>query len=94
MPYISKKARSELPPYEYVATTPGELNFLVTRLCDDFIRQMGGLSYGNVNTAVGALECAKLELYRRVAAPYEDKKAESNGDVYSPETLGQPGLTS
>ena len=28
------------------------------------------------------LECAKLELYRRVAAPYEDEKIDQNGDVY------------
>jgi hypothetical protein len=41
-----------------------------------------GLSYKNINQAIGALECAKLELYRRVAAPYEDKKALINGDVY------------
>ena len=93
MPYISKKMRKELPPYEFVATTPGELNFLVTRLCDDYLRQQGGISYTAVNTVVGALECAKMELYRRVAVPYEDSKIEANGDVYSPETLGQPGLT-
>jgi hypothetical protein len=24
-----------------------------------------------------------MELYRRIAAPYEDKKCEENGDVYS-----------
>lgn len=32
--------------------------------------------------ALGALECCKLEFYRRVAAPYEDSKIISNGDVY------------
>ena len=32
---------------------------------------------------VGVLECAKLELYRRLAAPYEDLKIEDNGDVYN-----------
>ena len=32
---------------------------------------------------MGALECAKLELYRRVAAPYEDVKIMENGDVYT-----------
>ena len=31
---------------------------------------------------IGVLECAKLELYRRVAAPYEDDKIDENGDVY------------
>jgi hypothetical protein len=30
----------------------------------------------------GALECCKLEFYRRVAVPYEDQKIKSNGDVY------------
>lgn len=29
------------------------------------------------------LECAKLELYRRVVAPYEQQKLELNGDVYT-----------
>jgi hypothetical protein len=32
--------------------------------------------------AVGAIECCKLEFYRRVAAPYEDRKIKTNGDVY------------
>jgi hypothetical protein len=27
------------------------------------------------------LECAKLELYRMIAAPYEDKKRLANGPV-------------
>jgi len=40
------------------------------------------LRYQNINDLLGALEGAKLELYRRVAAPYEDEKVESNGDVY------------
>ena len=37
----------------------------------------------NLNAIIGALECAKLELYRRVAAPYEDDKIIENGDVYT-----------
>jgi len=28
------------------------------------------------------LECSKMELYRRIAAPYEDDKSRLNGDVY------------
>ena len=32
---------------------------------------------------IGALECAKLELYRRIAAPYEDTKIQENGEVYT-----------
>lgn len=30
---------------------------------------------------VGVLECAKLEAYRRIASPHEDKKIDENGDV-------------
>ena len=33
-------------------------------------------------SAIGALEAAKLEFYRRVVAPYEDQKMLDNGDVY------------
>jgi hypothetical protein len=39
--------------------------------------------YQAINDCLGALEGAKLELYRRVAAPYEDRKIQENGDVYS-----------
>jgi len=39
-------------------------------------------TYSKINEAIGILECAKLELYRRVAAPYEDVKLRANGDVY------------
>tara|TARA_Y100000296_G_C5178378_1_gene261563 strand:+ start:2143 stop:2556 length:414 start_codon:yes stop_codon:yes gene_type:complete len=31
---------------------------------------------------LGAVECAKLELYRRAVVPYEKKKIKENGDVY------------
>ena len=41
------------------------------------------LKYSEINSVIGVLECAKMELYRRIAAPYEDKKCEENGDVYS-----------
>ena len=35
-----------------------------------------------LNAAIGVLECAKLELYRRVVAMYEDGKIKENGDVF------------
>ena len=38
--------------------------------------------YSKINALIGVLECAKLELYRRVAAPYENDKIDENGDVY------------
>lgn len=32
----------------------------------------------------GVISCVQAELYRRVAAPYEDYKCSQNGDVYCP----------
>ena len=79
MPYIEQKDR--LGVSVMIPETPGELNYLITTLIREYILQKG-LSYGTLNEVVGVLECAKLELYRRVAAPYEDQKCDENGDVY------------
>lgn len=80
MPYIESGIRASLEEGR-VPTKAGELNYLISKLVDGFI--MGkGLSYASINEAMGALECAKLELYRCVAAPYEDHKARENGEVY------------
>jgi len=61
--------------------TAGELNYLITRLVHTFLGQKPE-SYQNYNDALGALEGAKLELYRRKIGPYENKKIEENGDVF------------
>jgi len=80
MPYIDKKRRSTLLE-KTVPINAGELNFLITILVDDYINYHGK-SYHTLNEAMGVLECAKQELYRRIAAPYEDEKMKINGDVY------------
>lgn len=56
----------------------GELNYIINRL---MLALQGEGKYKDINELVGALECAKLEFYRRKAAPYEDKKAAENGDL-------------
>jgi hypothetical protein len=88
MPYIKQERRDELAIWgsfseepAQVANTPGELNFQVTDLVTEYLGHKG-LSYQTINDIVGALEGAKLEFYRRVAAPYEDIKIKENGDVY------------
>jgi len=63
------------------AQTPGELNYLVSQLCRNYI-DTKTLSYQTINDIVGALEGAKMEFYRRVATPYEQQKCFDNGDVY------------
>ena len=60
---------------------PGELNYKISDILDQYIRDCG-LSYTVLNEIVGVLECAKLEVYRRIAVPYEDIKLHDNGEVY------------
>jgi hypothetical protein len=81
MPYIDPEARQRLARGARPATA-GELNFAVTKLVDEYLTDRGGIRYAHINEVVGALECAKLELYRRLAAPYEDRKIIESGDVY------------
>ena len=87
MPYIEKSDRgkfqdildileSKLPEIK----NAGELNYFITSICHIYLKQKG-LKYKNINELVGVLECAKLELYRKVASPYEDEKAKLNGEV-------------
>ena len=85
MPYIDPEDRAELDPFiDYLIdqidySNIGELNYIISRLCD---AMLGEVRYSKINSLIGVLECAKLELYRRVAAPYEDDKIDENGDVY------------
>jgi len=80
MPYIDQARRAEINDSSLVET-PGELNWLITILISEYVNKKG-MSYTTLNEVVGVLECAKLELYRRVASPYEDQKMQQNGDVY------------
>jgi hypothetical protein len=83
MPYIDQDRRPEVTPFsKSLAQTPGELNFQITQLALLYIAAQPKLSYTLINEVMGALECAKLELYRRLAAFYEDRKIAENGDVY------------
>lgn len=87
MPYILKENRKKYnalledlvgilreQPLDQV---DGEINYIITRI----LKGVYPLRYFNLNRAVGVLESCKLEFYRRVIGPYEDKKIEENGDV-------------
>jgi uncharacterized protein DUF6899 len=78
MPYITRKDRARA---EHTPTTPGELNFALTRLVLGYMERTAP-SYARYNDVIGALECCKLELYRRKCAHYEDGAIKRNGDVY------------
>lgn len=89
MPYIEKQERERFDPAmetlikeitDGQSTTQGDLNYILTKICDAYVERRGK-SYSAMAEVVAGLECAKLEYYRRVAAPYEDKKIIENGDV-------------
>lgn len=77
MPYISEEERDKAS----LGGTAGEFNYLITAACIERANNRGH-RYSVYNDIIGALECAKLEMYRRMVAPYEDEKIKENGDVY------------
>ena len=88
MPYIKKTDRpkfdmwidgllGELMNENNIHQLAGNLNYIITRLMIGTKPE----KYHDFNELIGILECAKLELYRRRVAPYEDKKIAENSDV-------------
>lgn len=67
----------------------GVLNYVISRLVAGTLVPpcKGGWRYRLIARAIAVFEAAKLEFYRRVAAPYEDKAIAKNHDI--PEYLGQ-----
>lgn len=60
----------------------GMLCFVVYKLMVDLARKQGDiLRFGYLSKILSEVDCAKLEFYRRIVAPYEDKKIIENGDV-------------
>ena len=90
MPYIKPEDRIIIDEHigravalikESKPFTAGEFNYMITKLTDAFVNRTKK-NYANLNDAIGVLECAKLEYYRRIASPYEEGKILENGDVY------------
>ena len=93
MPYIHQRKRDkyddaikklvgELIEYGDV----GDLNYVITKLIHSMIERTA-LQYFTLNSLIGVLECAKLELYRKIAGPYEDKKRRENGPISELDSL-------
>ncbi len=86
MPYIKQSQRLRLQRITKAIEgehldNAGEVNYLCTIVVREYLKQRG-MNYATINNAIGALECAKMELYRRLASPYEDLKIADNGDIY------------
>jgi uncharacterized protein YabN with tetrapyrrole methylase and pyrophosphatase domain len=86
MPYIENRHKERFA--EIVSAldtvmrnvTVGELNYLITQVVHHYVSE-NITNYQSYNDVIGALECAKLEMYRRKVAVYEDQKIKENGDV-------------
>lgn len=85
MPYIKGEDRSKfdgiLVKLQSMDLTPGEINYFITSFLHNIFLDSTILTYTRINSLIGVLECAKLELYRQVAARYEDKKKLENGSI-------------
>lgn len=79
MPYIKQESRKKLDAGA-VPEEAGELNYVLSRECMNYLGRKG-VSYGSINEVIGVLACAQAELYRIVAAEYEDDKREVNGGL-------------
>jgi hypothetical protein len=81
MPYVDADSRERLDGGGSPGSA-GELNYVISKLVDAYLARRGAPRYADFNEAIGVLECAKLELYRRLIAPYEDVKLREHGEVY------------
>lgn len=84
MPYI-KRWRRELLPKRFFSNlfgdpVAGDMNYLFSTICKEYMDGFGE-SYQSYQDCIGALECAKLELYVRHVRPYEDHAIATNGDI-------------
>lgn len=89
MPYITEDRREAFKDgiielfsamNHQIDLSPGDLNYIFTVLIHAYV-DIKGPNYRHYNDAVGALECCKLELYRRLIVPYEERKTQENGDI-------------
>lgn len=89
MPYI-KNERAVALDMDPFPETAGELNYVFLKSCLRYMNYMQDsapmekvrMGYNLFNDIVGALECCKLEIYRRLVSPYEDGKCKENGDKF------------
>ena len=86
MPYIKPSQRPKLDAVVHQleasrGLTPGEMNYLLTRLLLAWLPLAP--TYTDYNAVLGVLEGIKLEFYQRKIRGYEDLKMAENGDAYT-----------
>lgn len=86
MPYLNSHNQKRLEDIvtQIVMTdlkNPGDLNYLFCKLALRYLKCLGEC-YQSYNDIEGALQCASKEFYLRQTLQYEEKKCETNGDVF------------
>ncbi|MGH2567613.1 MAG: DUF6899 family protein [Bacteroidota bacterium] len=87
MPYVNQAVREQLRSMRPPANA-GELTYELTRMVLMHL-EIHGDTFARFAEAIAALEATKLEIYRRLIAPYEDSKISENGDL--PGFYREPG---
>jgi len=72
---------------ESIMEAAGILNYTITSLVLYTLGSVEVPTYAKLALMDGVLSTAREELYRKVSAPYEDKKCAENGEVYSDEDV-------
>lgn len=84
MPYITESEKKEIDEFitydRLLLTNSGILCYVIYKIIITYLK-LNGKSFRTFSEINGAIECAKLEFYRRYIAKYENSKIESNGDV-------------
>lgn len=82
MPYIEPQLRTKIDEtVDELASLirgPGMLNYAMTRLWHRLLKD-SSIRYEHLRNIVGDMVMAILELYRMVAAPYEERKGMEHG---------------
>jgi len=84
MPYIEDFKRDPFDFYidslKNVITNEGEVAYVLNEIICAYAKKKGR-NYATLSSVIGIIECAKMELNRRIIAVYEDEKKIENGDV-------------
>lgn len=84
MPYVKGEVRERLDKWlddRPITTDAGSITYIFYKIAMQEIQLNWGANYAAHALMYGVLETCKQELYRRLTAPYENKKLVENGDV-------------
>jgi hypothetical protein len=83
MPHVNRDTRERVNIVYSGKGAPqnsAELNYVISTVLRRYLQK--DMCYAKINDCLGALEGAKLEMYRLRAVPYENNAIERNGDIY------------